>query len=211
MTLVVKENGIYETRGGIIVGPTAIVGDDRVLVEYGRNRFFTNREGLVAPLCEHPFDLKSEIVVGEGWRPWNGGENPCEPGARVRFRLRYGYERPGPVDAQAVNWYWRLKHPDIDLVAYMVERPHADLDAFLTPPPPPPMRAEWHGKPVSEEALAEIQALEAELISARQETKRLKGNSPSPRRSATRSALSIIACIAMRAGSATCKLSCVRR
>lgn len=98
MTISVKEHGIYQRRDGLVEGPMA--PRKNPLEPYFRTHPWSSTrigtpnyswtdDGRFGPRIDSVSseDLVREIVVGEGWKPWSGGENPV-PGTLVKICMR---------------------------------------------------------------------------------------------------------------------------
>lgn len=59
--------------------------------------------------------------AASGWIPWEGGECPVDPEARVEVRSRDGTREIGKCDPGFFDWRHDPKHPyDADIIAYRV-------------------------------------------------------------------------------------------
>lgn len=98
----IREHGIYRRRDGLIVGPIRRSGDGIFRWTDGSGtwtddgRYLCNRsrrkEGLV-----------KEIVVGNGWFPWNGGTNPVA-GRLVEVIYLNGSKLSEPYPSEGLKW-----------------------------------------------------------------------------------------------------------
>lgn len=124
---IVREHGIYERRNGKIVGPARGRGDFVTRPwEISGNAYTTDgREDPYQGDRALPLDLIREIIVGEGWRPWNGGLVFAEADERVDIVTRQCAAGLGSVVRNCAAFALRWSHegkPD-DILAYRVSAP----------------------------------------------------------------------------------------
>lgn len=116
MGIEIKEHGIYEQRDGVIVEWQET--DDRAFGDYpfkvGGGWYLAN--GRFNSSFEDQRDLVREIIVGTGWLPHNGGENPV-PGKVVEYVMRDGAPGESP-DADELAWSHEAAAYDI--IAYRI-------------------------------------------------------------------------------------------
>lgn len=133
MSLQPKLHGIYERRDGVIDACTSLT-DDGALVCMGMGNTVWKGSGRhpISVGREHERDLIREIVVGEGWLPWNGGENPA-PNSRVDYVVRAGAMNWEPRPSDLLVWQW--KGSPSDIVAYRVVKEKAEpVPSQVIPP-----------------------------------------------------------------------------
>ena len=113
----VKPHGVYERRDGVIIGihrftPDGVIATqdngDVVYADTGRANYLSDDGAL--------HDLVREIAVGNGWKPWNGGERPVNGDNTVEYTLRGGYRRYST--ASSISWN-HIGCVD-DIIAYRV-------------------------------------------------------------------------------------------
>lgn len=125
----IKEHGIYRRRDGRIVGPAVRDDDDKNHLVIDNCNYVDGGSGLwVGPITPFPCDLIEEIVVGEGWKPWNGGAQPCD---NVHVELMLGrvdaapfkplpIRQSGKTWANRVDWAGEDEETHGGIIAYRV-------------------------------------------------------------------------------------------
>ena len=159
----IKEHGIYERRDGVIVGPAkgnVFLGKIKgfhIRAPSGDLLFYDPRNGGAALDDGQTFaDLIREIVVSEGWLPWNGGDKPVWENAQVDVILRDEIQKQtrGPYPGGGVCWSWQGP-PSCNVVAYRVIEPSV---TGSSPEPLKTTEAPRRGIPTALERLASMVA-----------------------------------------------------
>lgn len=125
--LVVREHGIYQCRDGKIVGPVRMGAFGPTV-----DGQIYHPTGEVLRGSSRPADLVREIVVGEGWKPWNGGVKiASSAGEKVDIVTREYVTNGGTTVRNCAAFALRWHHegqPD-DILAYR-EVSNADEPPF---------------------------------------------------------------------------------
>ena len=124
--LAIKEHGIYQRRDGKIVGPIHSMPHSPFFAgpgpyfapPAGDDGWVYKIDGTTNSDQHHQFDLVREIVVGEEWRPWNGGALfGADPDATIDIVTRDMAGTPS-LGHVADHLDWRHLNCSSDILAY---------------------------------------------------------------------------------------------